>query len=48
MAKRIEQILRNNNKEQKANFTQWEHNQIFEQEGSPSNQEKHQRPQRAM
>ena len=32
MAKHTKQILRNNNKEKKTNFIQWEHNQIPEQE----------------
>jgi len=32
MAKHTKQILRNNNKEKKTNFSQWEHNQIPEQE----------------
>jgi len=40
MAKRTKQILRNNNKEQKENFTQWEPNQIPKQEGSPSKSRK--------
>jgi len=30
MARRTKQILRNNNKEQRTNLTQWEHNHIPE------------------